>query len=214
MALSTLQKKQLVAVTGLGLVGFVIAHLTGNFLIFKGADALNDYAQFLHDLGGILWAARIGLITMFVIHIALVANLIINKRKARGSQYAKFDDHAEKSSLSARLMPMSGAVILVYLIFHLFDFTFTEKNGMLNGIDQGLYGLVVSSFMDPIHSTIYIIAMIFLGVHLTHSLQSVFQTFGIVPIHRLPMLRKVSAIIGVGIAAAYSSIPLYVLMNF
>ena len=52
MALSTLQKKQLVAVTGLGLVGFVIAHLTGNFLIFKGADALNDYATFLHDLGG------------------------------------------------------------------------------------------------------------------------------------------------------------------
>ncbi len=214
MALSTLQKKQLVAITGLGLVGFVAAHLTGNFLLFKGADAFNDYAQFLHDLGGILWAARIGLIAMFVVHMGLVANLIINKRKARGSQYAKFENHAEKSSLSARIMPMSGAVILIYLIFHLLDFTFAEKTGVVNGIDQGLYGLVVTSFMDPVHSIIYIIAMIFLGMHLTHSLQSVFQTFGIVPIHRLPMLRKVSAVIGVGIAVAYSSIPIYVLVNF
>ena len=214
MSLSTLQKKQLVALTGLGLVGFVVAHLTGNFLIFKGADALNEYAKFLHDLGGILWAARIGLLAMFVVHLGLVANLVINKVKARGSRYAKFEGHAEKTSVAARLMPMSGVVILIYVIYHILDFTIGEKSGMLNGVDLSIYGLVVRSFMDPIHSAIYIVAMIFLGLHLTHSIQSVFQTFGIVPISKLPLLRKVSTVIGVGIAAAYSSIPIYVLINF
>ncbi len=214
MALSTLQKKQLVAVTGLGLVGFVIAHLTGNFLIFKGADALNDYAKFLHDLGGLLWAARIGLIAMFVIHMGLTANLVINKIKARGSNYAKFENHAQKPSFSARIMPFSGVVILAYVIFHLLDFTFAEKSGIINGVDQGLYGLVVTSFMDPLHSAIYIIAMAFLGLHLSHSLQSIFQTFGLVSVNRLNTIRTISTAIGVGIAVAYSSIPVYVLLNF
>ena len=52
--LSHVQKKQISGITGLALVGFVIAHLSGNFLIFKGAKALNDYADFLHSLGNLL----------------------------------------------------------------------------------------------------------------------------------------------------------------
>ena len=89
LKLSTLQKKQIVALTGVGLIGFVFAHLSGNFLIFKGADALNNYAQFLHDLGGILWAARIGLLAMFVVHMGFTASLVISKIKARGSSLCK-----------------------------------------------------------------------------------------------------------------------------
>jgi len=40
-------KKVVMAVTGLVLVGFVIAHMLGNLKIFLGAEAINAYALFL-----------------------------------------------------------------------------------------------------------------------------------------------------------------------
>ena len=128
--------------------------------------------------------------------------------------YAKFDNHAEQSSLSAKLMPFTGLAILVYIIFHLLDFTFAEKVGVINGQDLGLYGLVVTSFMNPLHSAIYIVAMLMLGLHLVHSIQSIFQTFGIAKQSNLHVFRRVSLLIGMGVAFAYSSIPLYVLLKF
>src|SRR5262245_16877341 len=72
---STVGSKFLVALTGLLLTGFVIAHMTGNLLIFKGRDALNSYALFLKDRGPLLWLARIGLLVAFVLHIVLAVRL-------------------------------------------------------------------------------------------------------------------------------------------
>ena len=66
MKISTIQKKQIVGITGLAMVGFVLAHLSGNFLIFKGPEAFNAYAKFLHDLGGLLWVMRIGILGSFL----------------------------------------------------------------------------------------------------------------------------------------------------
>ena len=68
---TSIGKKQMVAVTGLGMVGFLLAHLSGNFLIYKGAKAYNDYSDFLHSLGSLLWVARIGLIAFFfcILHL-------------------------------------------------------------------------------------------------------------------------------------------------
>ncbi len=43
--------KFVVALTGLGLTGFVIMHLLGNLQIFMGQEKINNYAKFLKDLG-------------------------------------------------------------------------------------------------------------------------------------------------------------------
>src|SRR5436190_12766056 len=59
---STVGQKMLVAITGILLTGFVIAHMVGNLKVFAGRDSLNTYAQFLKDLGPLLWIARIGLL--------------------------------------------------------------------------------------------------------------------------------------------------------
>ena len=69
------------------MVGFVLAHLSGNFLIYKGAEAYNAYAQFLHDLGPLLWVARIGLLAAFVLHMGFTMNLVITNKKARKDRY-------------------------------------------------------------------------------------------------------------------------------
>ena len=71
------------ATTGIGLVGFIIAHLLGNLLIFAGPAALNEYAKRLHDLGPLLWVARLGLLGMVGLHIWSAIKLTAENRKAR-----------------------------------------------------------------------------------------------------------------------------------
>ena len=212
--LSTIQKKQIVGITGVALVGFILAHLSGNFLIYKGAQAYNDYAQFLHDLGPLLWVARLGLLAAFILHMGFTMNLAYLNKKARKERYYKYQNHTNESSLATRLMPLSGSIIFVYLIFHLLDFSLADKVGLIDGIDYGLYGLVVNTLGDPIHAILYIIAMASLGLHMYHAFQSVFQTFGIMSDTNQQKLVNASKALGVLITLAYSSIPIYILVNF
>lgn len=211
MKLLSITKKQIAAITGILMIGFLLGHLTGNFLIFKGPDAINDYAKFLASLGPVLWIMRIGLIVAFVTHMVLTVWITVENRIARGKGYAVKKTHTESKSIAQRTMPLTGSIIFAYLIYHLLDFTFAEHTGIINGQDQGLYGLIINTLSQPIHATIYIIALIGIGLHLTHSIQSVFQTFGVVKPESLPKLQKISLILGLAISAGYISIPLYIL---
>jgi len=203
-----------VGITGLAMVGFVLAHLSGNFLIYKGAEAYNAYAQFLHDLGPILWVARIGLLAAFVLHIGFTMNLVITNKRARKDRYYKYQNHTNESSLATRLMPLTGTIILLYIIFHLLDFSLADKIGLIDGVDYGLFGLVVNTLGDPIHATLYIVAMISVGLHMYHAFQSVFQTFGVMSDTNKQKITAASKILGVLITVAYSSIPIYILLSF
>ena len=209
--LSTIQKKQIVGITGLGMVFFVLAHLSGNFLIYKGAQAFNDYAKFLHDLGALLWVARLGLIAIFVLHIGFTIHLVILNKRARGKRYYKYQNHRDESSLATRLMPLSGTIILVYIIMHLLDFSLAEKVGIIEGVDYGLYGLVVNVLKDPLHSLVYIFSMAAVGLHMFHAFQSVFQTFGLMSAKTQHKLSVASKVLGVGIFFGFSSIPIYIM---
>ena len=69
--LTSLGSKVLVAVSGLGLAGFVVFHMLGNLQVFQGAAALNGYADFLREMPILLWTARLGLLGIVVLHIGL-----------------------------------------------------------------------------------------------------------------------------------------------
>src|SRR5947209_17256047 len=77
--------KATTAVTGFLLTGFVVAHLIGNLQVLPamgGRDAINAYAQFLHDLGPALWIARGGLLAVLVLHIYLALSLALRLHAA------------------------------------------------------------------------------------------------------------------------------------
>src|ERR1019366_6804364 len=103
---STVGGKFLVALTGLALTGFVIVHMAGNLQIFLGAEAINEYAKKLKDLGPLLWIARIGLLVVFVIHIWLALRLKIRSREARPIGYAH--EQTVQASFASRSMVLSG----------------------------------------------------------------------------------------------------------
>ncbi len=210
----SITSKQIVAVTGLMLIVFVIAHLAGNLFIYGGPQAFNGYAEKLVSFGIFVKIAEWGLFLVFLIHVERVTSLIVKNIRARGVNRYAVDNSKGPRSWATRLMPISGTYLVVYLIWHLCDFTWAGHHtakSFIHGVDSGLYGLVVNTFKDPVHSYLYVIAMCFLGLHLAHGVQSFIQTFGFNDNRFTPKVKWFSNMFAVFIVVAYSSIPLYVL---
>src|SRR5439155_7865184 len=114
--------KSLIALTGLGLTGFVIAHMLGNLQTYMGRDKLNTYAKLLKDMGPLLWAARFGLLALLVLHVILSIRLKLLAYRARPIPY--FHEQTIQSSIASRTMLHTGLIILAFLSFHLAHYTF------------------------------------------------------------------------------------------
>ncbi len=215
---SSIGRKQIVALTSLALLLFVIAHLAGNFFIFLGPEAFNNYAKKLSELRPGLYLAEAILLILFLIHVVFTAMLVFENIRARKNKYAgKPAGNEATRSWATRLMPFTGTVIFIFIITHLLDFTFTDHEGprsVLAGEFLGLYGVVVNSFRGILHSFYYIVAMFCIASHLIHGITSFFQTFGLNHTRYTPFIKKFSIIFGLAIACGYSAIPLYVLIKF
>lgn len=212
---SSIGRKQVVAITGLMLIGFVIGHLAGNLIIYIGADAFNAYAKKLASLRPALYVVESGLLFIFLLHIWFITLLIRENIKARAGQY-QVTKSSPQRSLATRLMPYSGLIVLAFVVWHLLDFTFTDKTGaraVIDGVNYNLYGVVVNSFRNPLHALAYVVAMISVGLHLSHGVESVFQTFGLNSTKSAPLIKKISHGFAIVVVLAYSSIPLTILFG-
>ena len=194
---SSVGSKVLIALTGSGLVLFVLFHMLGNLKLFQGPDAINGYAYFLkHDLGALIWIARAGLLTIFVIHLALAIRLKLRSKAARPIPYA-FPGSAQATAASQTML-WTGVVILLFTLFHLAHYTFgwlvdvkvtdpvtgnvvwknylslTDAKGHHN-----VYEMMVAGFSNSFLALLYLLAQIGLFVHLRHAIPSVFQTLGL-----------------------------------
>src|SRR5262245_4952976 len=101
--------KFVVALTGLILTTFVVAHLAGNLLIFAVPDALNSYAEHLKENPLLLWGARGGLLLVFVVHLVLTIRLSLANRAARPVGYYK--ENTLQASWASRHMLLTGLVL-------------------------------------------------------------------------------------------------------
>lgn len=180
---SSVGRKIVMALTGIGLVGFLIAHLLGNLYIFQGREALNAYAAWLkaHPL---LWPARIGLLAIFVLHAWLGIALAWQNRRARPIGYERPLSEPMAVRYVSRRMLSTGLVVLAFVVYHLAHFSFgavqpdaydqTDARGR-----HDVYAMVVDGFRNPWVMTSYVVAMLLLGLHLAHAGQSVVQTLGV-----------------------------------
>ncbi len=190
---SSVGAKLTVAVTGLGLVIFALFHMIGNLKVFQGPAAINRYAYFLkHDLGALIWVARAGLLTIFLLHIVLALRLKKRSVAARPIPYAAHRN--VQATVASRTMVWSGAVVGLFVLFHLLHFTFcwlttTEVNGKTvsyldlrdakEPLHQDVYSMVVLGFTTTWLALLYIVAQLALFLHLTHGVQSALQTLGL-----------------------------------
>ncbi|PIE02457.1 MAG: hypothetical protein CSA81_07270 [Acidobacteria bacterium] len=204
---TSIGKKQLMAITGLFLSIFIIVHLVGNFTLFMGAETFNEYAKFYADHPKLLLVAEAGLVTIFLVHILLAFNLTLENKAARPQSYAKKD--ASDATLASRTMIYSGAIVLVFLVWHLIVFKF----GPHHTHPRGLYGVVSEAFQIPWIGSVSVIAMLLLGFHLNHGIQSVIQTFGVEQPKLTPLVNLVGLVLSLFIGIGFAIIPLFFLFK-
>ncbi len=179
---SSVGKKFLMAITGLLLCGFLLAHLAGNLLLFAGPQKYNDYAHALHANEGLLMVAEVGLFALFACHIGLAFSLSTQNRLARGRGYleskAKGDGDGVGFWRPDTWMLLSGLIILGYLVIHVTDFKLEARVSAI--ADQSTpYTKAIALLNDPLTLVIYLVGQIALGAHLLHGVLSAFQSLGV-----------------------------------
>jgi succinate dehydrogenase / fumarate reductase cytochrome b subunit len=201
---STIGKKLVMAVTGLILTGFVIVHMSGNLLIFRGPAAINGYAAALKANPLILWGVRGTLLIALVLHVIAAWQLTRVALDGRPVAYARYEPEA--STVASRTMRWGGVALLLFVILHLLHFTTGTIHSDFAGPD--VYRNVVVAFRTPLIAGLYLAAMLALGMHLYHGVWSVFQTLGI----RNPTVGAVKRRIAGGLALVvylgFSLVPL------
>lgn len=215
---SSIAKKIIMALTGAGLVLFIIAHLLGNLQIFIGQDKFNEYAALLKGLGPLLWVARLGLIAIVVSHVIAAISLAKLNSNAKPIGYKVKNKH--KASTASMYMFHSGMIILIFIIVHLLHFTLGYLQPQYFNLPpdshgrHDVYTMVIYGFQSAPYAIGYVIAIVCLGFHLSHATSSMFQTVGISGPKITPLIKKAAAALAVAIVIGYISIPLAVLGGF
>ncbi|HUP64998.1 MAG TPA: succinate dehydrogenase cytochrome b subunit [Thermoanaerobaculia bacterium] len=213
---SALGKKYVMAISGLVLFGWIVAHMAGNLKFFLGPESINHYGEWLRVMGDPilpygagLWISRIVLLIMVWLHIQAATQLTLMNRRARPVGYEK--TKPEASDYAARTMRWSGVIILVYVIYHLLHLTTGDAHQ--NFIPGDVYHNVTIAFRQPLIAGIYIIANIMLGFHLYHGLWSLFQSMGWNHPTFNPWRRTLATAFSIIVVLGFISVPLAVMFG-
>lgn len=198
---ASIGKKQFVALTGLLLIGFLGSHLAGNLLMYAGAEEFNTYAEFLgsHPL---LIPAEIGLAALFFAHIFSSLRVTYENWAARPVGYSVHVS-AGGRTIGSRTMKYTGLMTMVFLLVHIYTFKLSHPEGTT------LFDWVVYNFKTPWYMGFYLLAMISLGVHLSHGVKSAFQTFGLEHPKYTPIVNAVGLGLAIALAIGFGSLPLW-----
>jgi succinate dehydrogenase / fumarate reductase cytochrome b subunit len=206
---SLVGKKVIMAVTGVILFLFVVGHLLGNLQIFAGPERLNAYSAFLKGTGEILWAVRVVLLAALILHIVAAVQVSRANKRARPIPYAVKKNI--ETGYAARTMLWSGPLIFAYIVYHLAMFTFLVTGPGYSPTD--VYRNEVLAFRMPAVTAAYILAIVFLGMHLYHGAWSMIHTLGgSNPRYRM-LRRTVAPIVAIAITLGYIAIPVAVLVG-
>jgi succinate dehydrogenase / fumarate reductase cytochrome b subunit len=217
---SSIGRKILMAITGQLMILFAIIHLLGNSTIFGWlTGGLNAYAHHLHSLPlPLLWGFRLGLLAFAAIHIWLGIQVTIENRSGRSRQYAV--KATQKTTFASETMIWTGLLLLGFIVYHLLHFTFQVINpqtGALTHPDAlgqpDVLGMVTAAFQNFGVTLLYAVAMVTLFLHLSHGIQSSFQTLGWNNDRVQPGLTKTSTLVALAMFFGYVAVPFTILVH-
>ena len=207
---SSIGKKQVMALTGLGLLGFTATHLLGNILILGGADMFNMYAHVLTSNNAI-YVAEAGLFGMFVLHIVLAVIIKLQNVGARPHGYYVKMKTGRGETFASSTMALTGLLLLVFIILHLLNFKYGSNYPVtVDGVQiRDLYRTVIEYFRNPLYVAWYVFAMAALGLHTSHGFQSMFQTWGLNHKKYTPIVQMLASAYGLFVASGFSLLAIY-----
>jgi len=206
---SSIGKKVVMAVTGLALFGFVVAHMLGNLQVYLGPEALNAYAEGLRRIPAVLWAMRAGLLVAAALHVWSAYGLTRLNLEAREQGYRERANRA--STYASRTMRWSGVILLLFVVYHLLHFTFGARSVHPRFVPGDVYHNFVTGFQNPLVSAFYILAMLALGLHMYHGVWSMMQSVGLSHPRYDHLRHAFSTFVAVTVVAGNVSFPLAVL---
>ncbi|MFE7773778.1 succinate dehydrogenase [Streptomyces sp. NPDC057445] len=210
---STVGKKSVMAVTGLIMLGYLVVHMLGNLKIFFGSDEFNGYAHWLRTLGEpflhhewALWIVRVVLLAAVVLHGVSAYQLSRRDIKARPSKYVH---KRPRASYATRTMRWGGIILGLFIVWHLLDLTTLTVNE--NAEHGRPYQNVVATFSTWYGNTVYLAAMLALGLHVRHGFWSAAQTLGVGNAHRDRALKTAANVLALALTVGFISVPVAVM---
>lgn len=204
---SSVGKKVIMAATGLIMVAYLITHVLANLLVFQGPNKINAYSAFLHGTGGALWAARLVLLAALVLHVIAALQLAARSQEARPVGYVAGRE-PQAATFASRTIRWGGALILLFLIYHLLHFTVGTAHS--DFVEGNPYHNVATGFDNLLVVIVYEIALIAVGLHLYHGLWSSGRSLGVSPPSSYPLRRTVALALAALIWLGFTIIPIAV----
>lgn len=187
--LSSITKKLIMAVTGGALVFFLLFHASMNIVAIIKPEGYNKICEFL----GANWYALVataGLALLMVFHLIYAFVLSLQNYRARGKQRYAVVEKQEGVSWASKNMLVIGAIVLIGLGLHLFNFWANMQlpevlhklgihveEAVMDNVTNGVH-YIVNTFSCPVYSIIYLVWLVFLWFHLAHGVASVMQSIG------------------------------------
>ncbi len=210
---STIGKKVVMAATGIVGIGFLVAHVAGNLLVFRGAVAFNDYSAFLHGaLVELLWPMRVVLLVAVLLHVLAAFQLMRRSQTARPQGYLK--RQPQVSTVASRLMRWGGAFLLIFIVIHLLHFTTGTLRPAGAFVRGDVYADLVGSFRLWWVTLFYLVAVALLGLHLYHGAWASARTLGATGNSPNPLHRSISALIALAVWFGFTLVPVAVLVGW
>lgn len=200
---SSVGKKLMMAITGLGFCGFLAGHLGGNLTIYGGREMFNGYAEHLHSLGIVLTFIEWCLLFFAVVHVLTGLTLFYQNWKARPVRY-RVNKRAGGRTWGSATMPYSGILLLAFVVYHLINFHFADKT------HTTIFDLVSRAFSNPITVIAYIAVMIIAALHVSHGFWSAFQTLGANHPKYMPIIRALGLIFALAVGIGFGTLPIFI----
>jgi succinate dehydrogenase / fumarate reductase cytochrome b subunit len=214
---SSIGRKVAMALSAFFLMLFLLQHFVINILSIFSADTFNQVSHFMGTNWLVQFVIQPILIFAVVFHFVMGFILELKNRKALGISYAKNNGGANSTWMS-RNMIYSGLAILAFIVLHFIDFWIPEINtkyviGDMSGIAEGTEGLryfeeLTHKFEDPLRVGAYVIAFVFLALHLLHGFTSAFQSVGVTA-GRKKLLQNIGKAYSIIIPLGFIIIALY-----
>jgi succinate dehydrogenase / fumarate reductase cytochrome b subunit len=207
-------KKFYMAVSGVILIGFLVAHMVGNLKMFMGPEAFNHYAEFLREVGypilphmAGLWIFRLVLLAAVGLHMLSALQVYLQSRNARGGKYTK--EESIVFSYASRTMWWGGVIIITFVVYHILHFTTGSAHP--DFIHGNAYRNVVIGFQNPLVAGAYVVALVMATFHVYHGLWSAFQTVGANHPKYNPFRRPLALVLALLLLVGFLTVPVGVM---
>lgn len=211
--MTSLTTKLIIGATGVLLFLYLILHIAGNALVFFGPNVFNEYSYKLIS-NPLVVPVEIGLLLVFLIHIVQAIPMTFRNQAARPAKYVKKEraGGASQKSLASTTMILTGIALLIFIPIHVRTFKYGPEYQYGTTEMRDLYRLELENFASPLAVGLYVVAMVFVGMHLWHGIASSFQSLGIAGPRFTPLIRRIGKVSAVIIAGGFIAIAVWVFL--